>query len=86
MSAIVYSNGSLQDTDGAIQFSGHTTDLYIANVDTNHWIEVKLNGGPHSIWIPDGNSHQHGYVHIPGDYTKIQVMTASSTVAVYAVG
>lgn len=83
---IIYSNGSLQDTDGVVTFIGHTTDLYIANVDTNHWIEVRLNGGPHSVWIPDTNSHQHGYVHIPGDYTKVQVITASSTVAIYAIG
>lgn len=82
---VVYSNGSLQDTDGEVEFNAHTNGLYVANVDTNHWIEVKLNGGPHSVWIPDGNNHQHCYVHIPGDYTRIQVMTASSTVAVYAV-
>lgn len=86
MSGIVYSNGSVSDSDGEIQFSGHTTDLYIANVDTAHWIEVKLNGGPWSVWIPDVQSHEHQYVHIPGDYTKIQVVTSSSTVSVYAVG
>jgi hypothetical protein len=86
MSGIVYSNGSLSDSDGEIQFAGHTTDLYIANVDTNHWVEVKLNGGPWAVWIPDANNHNHQYVHIPGDYTKIQVMTASSNVSVYAVG
>jgi hypothetical protein len=84
--SVVYSNGSLQDTDGEISFSHHTYCLYIANVDTNHWIEVKLNGGPWSVWVPEGNNHQHGYIKIPGDYTKIQVMTASSTVSVYAIG
>jgi hypothetical protein len=82
---VVYSNGSLQDTDGEVEFNAHTTDLYIANVDSNHWVEVKLNGGPHSVWIPDADSHQHAYVHIPGDYTRIEVVTPSSTVAVYAV-
>lgn len=84
--SIVYSNGSLQDTDGEVSINHHTYCLYIANVDTNHWIEVLLNGGPHSVWIPDAQNHTHNYVKIPGDYTKIQVITASSTVAVYAIG
>lgn len=82
---VIYSNGALTDATGEVEFNGHTTGLYIISKDTNHWVEVKLNGGPHSVWIPDANGHQHGYVHIPGDYTRIQVMTASSTVAVYAV-
>lgn len=82
---IIYSNGSLQDSDGEVQLPGHTSAVYISNVDTNHWVEVRLNGGPHSVWIPDANNHNHNYVCVPGDYTKIEVVTASSTVAVYAV-
>ena len=82
---IVYSNGALADTDGEVTLPSHTSAIYIANKDTSNWIEVKLNGGPHSVWIPDSNGHEHGYVVVPGDYTKIEVVTASSTVAVYAV-
>jgi len=82
---IVYSNGALTDGDGEIQLPGHTSAVYIANVDTNHWVEVKLNGGPHSVWIPDSQGHVHNYVCVPGDYTKIEVVTETSTVAVYAV-
>lgn len=82
---VIYSNGALTDSAGEVEFNGHTTELYIANKDTNAWVEVKLNGGPHSVWIPDGNGHQHGYTRIPGDYTRIQVMTAGATVAVYAI-
>lgn len=82
---IVYSNTSLSDTDGVQTIDHHTMELYIANVDTNHWIEVKLNG-KHSVMIPDAQNHHHNYVEIPGDYNSIEVVTASSTVAVFAVG
>lgn len=82
---IVYSNTSLTDADGVQTINHHTRELYIANVDTNNWIEVKLNG-KHSVMIPDANGHVHNYVEIPGDYNTIEVITASSTVAVFAVG
>lgn len=82
---IVYSNTSLTAADGEQTISHHTRALYIANVDTNNWIEVKLNG-KHSVMIPDANGHVHNYVEIPGDYNTIEVITAASTVAVFAVG
>jgi len=82
---IVYSNTSLTDSDGEQTISHHTYAIYIANVDTNHWIEVKLNG-KHSVMIPDGSGHVHDYVHVPGDYNTIEVVTASSEIAVYAIG
>ena len=82
---IVYSNTSLEDTDGEVSISHHTYAIYIVNVDTTHWIEVKLNG-KHSIMVPDAQSHVHNYLEIPGDYNTIEVVTASSEIAVYAIG
>ena len=82
---IVYSNTSLSDSDGVVTINHHTRGIYIVNIDTNHWVEVKLNG-KHSVMIPDANGHIHNYVEVPGDYNTIEVVTASSTVAVYAVG
>jgi hypothetical protein len=75
----------LSDTDGEQTISHHTYAIYIVNVDTNHWIEVKLNG-KHSVMLPDAQNHQHHYLEIPGDYNTIEVVTASSTIAVFAVG
>ena len=55
--------------------------------DTNAvWVEVKMNGGPHSVLLADANGHAHAYTEVPGDYTKIQVMTAGASIAVYAIG
>jgi len=36
--------------------------------------------------IPDASGHVHDYIHVPGDYNTIEVITASSEVAVYAIG
>jgi hypothetical protein len=83
---IVFSRATITDTDGEVSVGQHTSAMYVINNSTNHWIEVKLNGGPHAIWIPPYNSHSPHYIHIPGDYTKIQVMTASSSIRAFAVG
>lgn len=82
---IVYSNTALSDSDGVQSITHHTYGIYIVNIDTNNWVEVKLNG-KHSVMIPDANGHIHNYVHIPGDYNSIEVVTASSTIGVYAIG
>ena len=81
---IVYSNGALTTADGEVNFGHHTYEVNIISKNTNHWIEVKLNGGPRSVWIPPKDTHN--YTTIRGDYTKVQVMTAASTVAIFALG
>ena len=83
---IVFSRTSIADTDGEVSVGQHTSAFYIMNKDTNHWIDVKLNGGPHVVAIPPYNTHSPHYFEIIGDYTKIQVMTASSTIAAFAIG
>jgi hypothetical protein len=83
---IVYSNGNLTTEDGEISIMQHTSEVYIANFDKSNWIEVKLNGGPHSVWVPPAPTDGHTYMKVPGDYVKLQVITANSAVRVYAVG
>lgn len=83
---IVFSRETLTDADGQVSVGQHTSAINIINNNTNHWIEVKLNGGPHSVWIPPYNAHSPHYINVPGDYTKIQVMTASSSIRVFAIG
>ena len=82
---IVFS-GEFTDGDGEVSIGQHTYAIYVGAKETNHWIELKLNGGPHIVWIPDDQSHTHKYIHIPGDYTSFEVLTASSTIALYAIG
>jgi len=81
---IVYSNGALTTANGAVNWGHHTYEINIMSKDTNNWIEVRLNGGPHSIWIPPKDTHN--YTTIRGDYTSAQVITAASTVAIFALG
>jgi hypothetical protein len=81
---IVYSNVGITSASNTVSFNAHTTCLYLLNLDTNTNAEVRLNGGPHTVLVPHAGQH-HAYVEIPGDYTKIQVLTANVSVAVYAV-
>lgn len=83
---IVYSNGNLTTSDGEVSIGQHTMELYIANNDISNWIEVKLNGGPHSVWVSPAPTAGHTYMCVPGDYTSIEVVTANSAIRVYAVG
>lgn len=82
---IIYS-GEIDDTDGVVTLPGHTYEIYLINKDYNGWVQVKLNGGPHNVFLPDAQGHSHPYVKVPGDYTKVQVMTAGATIAIYAIG
>lgn len=82
---IVYSNTALSTSDGETTIAHHTYKIYMANINTNNDIEVKLNG-KHSVLLPDAQGHYHAYIEIPGDYNTIEVVTANSQIAVYAIG
>lgn len=82
---VIFTNSNLTDGDGQVSLTQHTMRLYIANNDGESWVEVKLNGGPHSVFVPPVGTSPH-YIEVPGDYTKIQVMTAGSAIRIYAVG
>lgn len=85
MSHIVYSNTGVTSASGAISIGQHTDAIYFMNKDYNHFVEVRLNGGPHVIVLPEANKTEN-YIKVPGDYTSFQILTESATVAVYAVG
>jgi hypothetical protein len=81
---VVYSSVGITSANNTVSFNAHTTCLYLMNIDSNTDAQVKLNGGPHTVLVPHANQHK-AYIEIPGDYTKIQVLTANVSVAVYAV-
>ena len=86
-SGIVFSNIAVTSTSGAsgvVSTNGHTKCIHFYNTSASTNATVKLNGGPHQVVIPAINSGG-GYVEIEGDFTSFQVMTASVTIAVYAV-
>jgi hypothetical protein len=81
---IVFSNTSLETADGEVDITHHTYSIHMLCLVNNN-VEVKLNG-KHSVVLPARNDHGHAYVVVPGDYNTIEVVTATSTIAVFAVG
>ena len=81
-SSVIYSNISVSSTDSNITLGHHTDGIYFHNPPASTAATVKLNNHV-SVLIPAGGSE---YVCIPGDYTEFEVITASVTLAVFAVG
>jgi hypothetical protein len=80
-SSLVYSNKNLVTADGVVNIGQHTSELYVYNKGASD-VDIKLNG-QYTILLPAESTE---YIEIDGDYTTIQVITASSAVAVFALG
>lgn len=80
-SSLVYSNKNLVTADGVVNIGHHTSELYVYNKGASD-VDIKLNG-QYTVLIPVESTE---YIEIKGDYTTIQVVTASSAVAVFALG
>lgn len=85
MGHVIYSSGLVTYANGEINIGQHTLGIHFSNRSAL-WVEVKLNGGPHSVWIPPEDNQSHSYLCVPGDYTKFQIMTSGGQLAVFAVG
>lgn len=82
---LVFSNTALTSASGAVSIGRHTRVIKILNTHATTNAIVQLNGGPLTVLIPAINSGG-GYLEIDGDYTTIEVVTASVTLAVMAFG
>ena len=82
---LVFSNTALTSASGVVSVGRHTSLLKILNTHATTNAVVKLNGGPLTILVPAINSGG-GYLEVHGDYTKIEVVTESVTLAVMAFG
>ena len=80
-STLVYSNKNLVTADGAVNIGQHTSELYLYNKGAAD-VDVKLNG-QYIVLLPAESTE---YIEIDGDYTTIEVITAASAVAVFALG
>ena len=78
---LVYSNKNLVTADGAVSIGQHTSEIYVYNKGASD-VDIKLNG-LYTVLIPAESTE---YVEIGGDYTSIEVITASSAVSVFALG
>jgi hypothetical protein len=84
--SLVYSNTLITPADGVVSIGQHTSAVYVVNLSKNHDTTIKLNG-KYNIFlshVPNGVVHQ--YEKIPGDYTTVEVLTANTSIAIYAVG
>ena len=81
-SSITYASTGVSSTDSTVSLGHHTDGIYFHNTHASTDVTVKLNDLV-SVLIPAGGSE---YVCIPGDYTEFEVITASVTLAVFAVG
>ena len=82
----VYTNTAIASTDGEISINHHTSAIHVFNSNSSTDATIKLNG-IHQIVIPHTPVQSTGhYICIPGDYTKIEVVTTGVTLSVFAVG
>ena len=82
---LVFSNTALTSASGVVSVGRHTFLLKILNTHATTNAVVKLNGGPLTVLVPAINSGG-GYLEVHGDYTQIEVVTESVTLAVMAFG
>lgn len=83
---ILYADTSVASTDGEISISHHTTAVHVLNTNSSTDATIKLNG-TYQVIIPHTPNQATGvYVCIPGDYTKLEVLTAGVTLSIFAVG
>lgn len=80
--SIVYSDIAVTSADGEISTNSHTHTIYFWNQHASTNATVKLNG-KHQVVIPAASNF---YIEIKGDYTKFEVITASVTLSVFAIG
>jgi hypothetical protein len=84
--SLVYSNTSINPTHGVVNIGHHTSAIYVVNLNKDDDTTIRLNGIYNILLshVPNGAVHQ--YEKVPGDYTTIQVLTANTSIAIYAVG
>jgi len=80
--SIVYANTSVDSTANEVSVNHHTSEIYFWNNSSSTNATVRLNG-IYNIVIPKDAGFYHK---IEGDYTTFQVITASVTLSVFAIG
>ena len=82
----VYADTAIASTDGEISINHHTSAIHVLNTNSSTDATIKLNGIFQFV-IPHTPTQSSGiYVCIPGDYTKIEVITSGVTLSVFAIG
>lgn len=83
---LVYANTGISSTDGVVNLGQHTDCVKVWNQNNTTAASIKLNGQYTVVIPPSPAGGSHVYHEICGDYTTIQVLTASCTLSVFAIG
>lgn len=81
---LIFSMPDVTSADGVVHIGHHTSQIAFMNQGAD-FAEVKLNG-KFTIKIGHGQVEAHFYNIIDGDYTTFEVLTANTTVSMYALG
>ena len=81
---LVFSMPDVTSANGVVSIGQHTSQIAFMNQGTE-FCEVKLNG-KYTIKIGHGQQEAHFYNTIDGDYTTFEVLTANTTLSMYALG
>lgn len=79
--SLIFSNKNIVTADATVNIGGHTTSVFVHNKGVSD-IDIKLNSF-FTVLIP---AEVTGYMEIPGDYTTVEVVTATSSIAFFAIG
>lgn len=79
--SLIFSNKNIVTADATVNIGGHTTSVFVHNKGASD-IDIKLNSF-FTVLIP---AELTGYMEIPGDYTTVEVVTATSSIAFFAIG
>lgn len=79
--SLIYSNTNIVTSDAVVNIGGHTSSVYVYNKGASD-ISIKLNNF-FTVLIPSDSTE---YVGIDGDYTTVEVLTANSAIAFFALG
>lgn len=81
---LVFSMPDVTSANGVVSIGHHTSQIAFMNQDSN-FCEIKLNN-KYTIKIGHGQQEAHFYNTIDGDYTTFEVLTANTTLSMYALG
>ena len=84
--SLVKSSTGISSANSVVSIDHHTSCIYVSNLDKDNDATIKLNGTYQIILPHVPNGATHLYHAIPGDYTTIEVTTANTVVAFYAIG
>ncbi len=79
--SLIFSNKNIFTADATVNIGLHTTSVFVHNKGESD-IDIKLNSF-FTVLIP---AELTGYMEIPGDYTTVEVVTATSSIAFFAIG